>query len=168
MTASTGARSDAAPNGGPVLRVQRLGPHAQLPARQHTDDAGFDLVAAEPVELAPAGGRAVVGTGVAVELPPGWSGLVCPRSGLAARHGIGVVNGPGVIDEGYRGELRVVLVNHDPAEPFTIARGDRIAQLVLIPTFPGAVEEVAELASAGRSSAGFGSTGGFGTSVGAH
>lgn len=144
------------------LRVQRLRDDATLPARQHPGDAGLDLVATEGAELAAGGGRATVGTGIAVEVPGGWVGLVCPRSGLAARHGIGVVNGPGVIDAGYRGEVRVVLHNSDPVEAFSIAPGDRIAQLVLTPALLVSVEEVDELAPAGRDAAGFGSTGGFG------
>jgi dUTP pyrophosphatase len=146
----------------PRLRVRRLHPEAVLPTRAHEHDAGLDLVATEHAQLAPGGGRATIGTGIAVEVPQGWAGLVCPRSGLAARHGIGVVNGPGVIDAGYRGEVRVVLCNSDPSEPFEVAPGDRIAQLVLTPVLTGAVEEVDQLAPAARSAAGFGSTGGFG------
>lgn len=144
------------------LRVRRLHPDAVLPSRAHAGDAGLDLVATEAVTLAPGGGRATVGTGIAVEVPEGWTGLVCPRSGLAARHGIGVVNGPGVIDAGYRGEVRVVLHNTDPTEPFDIAPGDRIAQLVLTPVLLADVVEVGELATASRDAGGFGSTGGFG------
>lgn len=144
------------------LRVRRLHEDAVLPARQHAGDAGLDLVAVEGARLAPGGGRATIGTGIAVEVPEGWAGLVCPRSGLAARHGIGVVNGPGVIDAGYRGEVRVVLVNGDPSEPFEVAPGDRIAQLVLTPVLLAEVVEVEELAAASRSADGFGSTGGFG------
>lgn len=144
------------------LRVRRLHPDAVLPTRAHPGDAGLDLVASEAATLEPRGGRAVVGTGIAVEVPDGWAGLVCPRSGLAARHGIGVVNGPGVIDAGYRGEVRVVLHNTDPHEAFEIAPGDRIAQLVLTPVLLGDVMEVSELAAAARDASGFGSTGGFG------
>lgn len=144
------------------LRVRRLVDAAVLPTRAHPGDAGLDLVAVEPATLAPGGGRATVGTGIAVEVPEGWAGLVCPRSGLAARHGIGVVNGPGVIDAGYRGEVRVVLSNSDPVEAFTIAPGDRIAQLVLTPVSLAPVVEVEELALATRNAGGFGSTGGFG------
>jgi len=145
-----------------TLRVRRLHDRATLPVRQHAGDAGLDLLAIEAAVLAPGGGRATIGTGIAIEGPEGWVGLVCPRSGLAARHCIGVVNGPGVIDAGYRGELRVVLYNSDPVEPFTVAPGDRIAQLVLTPALLVDVEEVDELAPAGRDAAGFGSTGGFG------
>ena len=144
------------------LRVRRLDEAAVLPTRAHPADAGLDLVAVESATLAPGGGRATVGTGIAIEVPEGWAGLVCPRSGLAARHGIGVVNGPGVIDAGYRGEVRVVLSNSDPVEPFTVAPGDRIAQLVLTPVSLAPVVEVDELAIATRDAAGFGSTGGFG------
>ena len=146
----------------PPLRIQRLHADAVLPARQHPGDAGLDLVAVEAATLAPGGGRATIGTGIAVEIPEGWAGLVCPRSGLAAKHGIGVVNGPGVIDSGYRGEIRVVLHNTDPAEPFSIEPGDRIAQLLLTPVLIAAVEETRELSDARRATAGFGSTGGFG------
>jgi dUTP pyrophosphatase len=144
------------------LRVRRLHPDAVLPNRAHPADAGLDMVSVEHVTLAPGGGRAMVGTGIAVEIPEGWAGLVCPRSGLATKHGISVVNGPGVVDAGYRGELRVVLLNTDPTEPFEIAPGDRIAQLVLTPVLLADVVEVQELAVATRGDAGFGSTGGFG------
>lgn len=145
-----------------MLRVRRLRDDAVLPERQHPDDAGLDLVSVDDATLAPAGGRAVVGTGVAIEVPEGWAGLVCRRSGLAARHGVTVLGGPGVIDSGYRGELRVVLLNTDPTEPFAIRAGDRVAQLLLTPVLLGDVVEVAELSSATRDASGFGSTGGFG------
>ncbi|MCW2921968.1 MAG: deoxyuridine 5-triphosphate nucleotidohydrolase Dut [Thermoleophilia bacterium] len=144
------------------LRMRRLHPDAVLPSRAHPADAGLDLVAVEHATLAPGGGRALVGTGISVEIPEGYAGLVCPRSGLAITHGISVVNGPGVIDAGYRGELRVVLLNTDPTEAFEIAPGDRIAQLVLTPVLLAQVAEVEELAAASRGDAGFGSTGGFG------
>lgn len=144
------------------LRIRRLRPDARLPERQHDGDAGLDLFACEPVVLEPGGGRAIVGTGIAVEVPEGWTALVCPRSGLAARHGVGVLNAPGIIDAGYRGELRVVLYNADPSEPFEVAAGDRVAQLVLAGVALPAVVEVSELTSAARGAAGFGSTGGFG------
>lgn len=145
-----------------ILRVERLHTDAVLPRRAHEFDAGLDLVSRDQVTLQANGGRAVVGTGIAVEIPQGCVGLVCPRSGLAAKHGIGVVNAPGVIDAGYRGEVRVVLVNHDPSQEFSISPGDRIAQLVVSPVDLGQVVEVEELPSAARGSAGFGSTGGFG------
>jgi len=141
----------------------RLCEQAELPSRAHEGDAGLDLVAVEGAHLAPGGGRATIGTGVAVEVPEGWAGLVCPRSGLAARHGVTVVNGPGIVDSGYRGELRVVLCNTDPHEPFEVRAGDRIAQLMLTPVSLAAVVEVEELAAGTiRSEAGFGSSGGFG------
>lgn len=145
-----------------TLRVRRLHPDAVVPERQHPGDAGLDLVAVEGATLAPGGGRATVATGIAVEIPDGWTGLVCPRSGLAARHGIGVVNGPGVIDSGYRGEVRVVLCNSDPSSEYEVAAGDRIAQLVIVPVLHGRVEEARELSPAARDADGFGSTGGFG------
>jgi dUTP pyrophosphatase len=140
------------------LPVQRLDPRAQLPVRAHPGDAGLDLCSIEAVMLKP-GERASVGTGLAIALPEGWGALVVPRSGLAARHGIGVVNGPGLIDAGYRGELRVLLINHDPTDAFHVEIGDRIAQLVLIPVPDAAVAEVAELPGSTRGDGGFGSTG---------
>lgn len=145
-----------------TLRVRRLCDDAVLPARQHPGDAGLDLVAVDAAVLPAGGGRATIGTGIAVEVPTGWAGLVCPRSGIAARHGISVVNAPGVIDAGYRGELRVVLCNTDAHEPFEVAPGDRIAQLLLTPVLLAAVEESQELTAAARAADGFGSTGGFG------
>ena len=144
-----------------TLRVQRLHEDAVIPTRAHPGDAGIDLVAVEAATLRAGGGRAMVGTGIAVEVPDGWAGLVCPRSGLAAKHGIGVVNGPGIVDAGYRGEVRVVLYNSDPDTDFEIAAGDRIAQLVLTPVSLAQVEEVSELSDASRGAAGFGSSGGF-------
>jgi dUTP pyrophosphatase len=132
-----------------------------MPSRAHAGDAGLDLVSVDRCVLEP-GARAMVGTGIAIAVPPGWAGLVCPRSGLAARHGIGVVNSPGVIDAGYRGEVRVVLHNTDPIESFEVVPGDRIAQLVLTPVLLAEVEETHELSVAGRDAGGFGSTGGFG------
>jgi len=146
----------------PPIRVQLLHEDAVLPTRAHPGDAGLDLVATESATLAPGGGRATIGTGIAIEVPDGWAGLVCPRSGLAAKHGIGVVNGPGVIDAGYRGEVRVVLHNTDPTHAFTIEPGDRIAQLLLTPVLVASVEAVDELTDATRATAGFGSSGGFG------
>ncbi|MCW2949466.1 MAG: deoxyuridine 5-triphosphate nucleotidohydrolase Dut [Thermoleophilia bacterium] len=151
-----------------TLRVQRLHPDAVIPSRSHPGDAGIDLVAIEAATLRPGGGRAVIGTGIAVEIPEGWAGLVCPRSGLAAKHGIGVVNGPGVVDAGYRGEVRVVLANSDPETPFDVAPGDRIAQLLLVPVSLAKVELVDELSDASRGSDGFGSTGGFAATSAAH
>jgi dUTP pyrophosphatase len=140
------------------LRVRRLDPRAVLPTRAHPGDAGLDLCALEGGTLAP-GQRAGVGTGIAVEIPQGQGGLVLPRSGLAARHGISLVNAPGLIDAGYRGELRVLLLNTDPAESFSWTPGDRIAQLVLIEVCLGGVTEVAELEESVRGAGGFGSSG---------
>ncbi len=145
----------------PPLRVRRLNASAILPVRAHLHDAGLDLHASEAVRLAP-GSRASVGTGVAVEIPAGHAGLVLPRSGLAARHGITLVNAPGLIDAGYRGELRVLLLNTDREEEFLIAPGDRIAQLVLTAITTAAVVEVEELEESERGTGGFGSSGGFG------
>ncbi len=140
------------------LRVRRLDDRALLPTRAHADDAGLDLYALEPVELW-AGARAAVRTGIAVEIPPGQAGLVLPRSGLAERHGIALVNAPGLIDPGYRGELRILLLNTDPDHPFTVRAGDRIAQLVLVRIETPDVVEVPELTRSERGAEGFGSSG---------
>jgi dUTP pyrophosphatase len=140
------------------LRVRRLDPAAQLPTRAHGGDAGLDLYALDGATLAP-GERVSLGTGIAVEIPDGRAGLVLPRSGLAERHGIALVNAPGLIDSGYRGEVRVLLLNTDRAEACEIRRGDRIAQLVLVAIeAPGAVW-VDELELSERGSGGFGSSG---------
>jgi dUTP pyrophosphatase len=143
-----------------VLRVLRLDPRATLPTRAYGHDAGLDLYALEPVVLDP-GARASVRTGVAVEIPEGQAGLVLPRSGLAARHGIALVNAPGLIDAGYRGELQVLLLNTDRGEPCSLSAGDRIAQLVLVAVETPAVLEVSELSASERGVGGFGSSGGF-------
>jgi dUTP pyrophosphatase len=140
------------------LRVQRLDPRAVLPTRAHPGDAGLDLCALDGGTLAP-GERAGVGTGIAVEIPHGQGALVLPRSGLAARHGIALVNAPGLIDAGYRGELRVLLLNTGRAESFTWSAGDRIAQLVLVAVVLGEVTEVSELEGSVRGAGGFGSSG---------
>ena len=140
------------------LRVQRLHPAARLPVRAHGDDAGYDLCAVRAATLAP-GERAMVGTGIAIELPAGHAGLVLPRSGLAARHGIAIVNAPGLIDAGYRGELKVLLLNTDRTETFTIATGDRIAQLVLVAVTTPRIVEADALAATARGEGGFGSSG---------
>lgn len=142
----------------PCLRVRRLDPGLPLPSYAHPGDAGLDLRAREDVTLEP-GQRAVVPTGVAIVLPPGCVGLVHPRSGLAARHGIALVNAPGTVDAGYRGEIKVILVNLDPTHPVRLARGDRIAQLVIQRVETVSVHEVAELDSTSRGDGGFGSTG---------
>lgn len=140
------------------LRVQRLHPDARLPARAHDDDAGYDLCALEAVTLAP-GARAMVRTGVAIELAPGHAGLVVPRSGLAARHGISIVNAPGLIDSGYRGELQVLLLNTDREAPFEIAAGDRIAQLVIVAVATPQIAAAGALTETPRGEGGFGSSG---------
>ncbi len=140
------------------LRVHRLRPDASLPRRAHPDDAGWDLSAVEPATLAP-GERALVPTGLAIALPAGTGGLILPRSGLARDHGIGVVNAPGLIDAGYRGEIGVLLINHDPERPFTVEPGMRIAQLVVVETPPYDLIEVDDLPSSTRAQDGFGSTG---------
>lgn len=128
--------------------------------RAHADDAGLDLASAIDYELAP-GERALIPTGVRIALPPATVGFVCPRSGLAAKHGITIVNGPGVVDEGYRGELKVALLNTDRTETLRIARGDRIAQMVIVPIVRPTIVEVQSLDPAERGEAGFGSSGGF-------
>jgi dUTP pyrophosphatase len=142
------------------LAVRRLHPAAVLPTRAHSSDAGFDLHAVEAATLGP-GRREMVPTGIAIALPEGHAGLVLPRSGLAARHGIALVNAPGLIDEGYRGELRVLLLNTDRTEPFAIAPGDRIAQLVLVRVSVIDAVEVQALDATERGDGGFGSSGGF-------
>jgi dUTP pyrophosphatase len=140
------------------LRVQRLHPAARLPARAHGDDAGYDLCAIEAATLQP-GRRAIVRTGIAVELAPGHAGLVLPRSGLAARHGIAIVNAPGLIDAGYRGELKVLLLNTDRDEAFEVTPGARIAQLVVVAVATPSIVEADTLAATARGEGGFGSSG---------
>ena len=141
-----------------TLQVRRLDDRARLPTRAYPGDAGLDLYALDDGVLGP-GERASIRTGIAVEIPDGQAGLVLPRSGLAARHGISIVNAPGLIDSGYRGEVRVLLLNTDRSKAFTITVGDRIAQLVLVRVETPAVEEVDELALSERSAGGFGSSG---------
>lgn len=130
-----------------------------MPAYAHPDDAGADLVTTSDVQLAP-GERAMVGTGIAIALPPGYAGFVHPRSGLAARAGLSLVNTPGTIDAGYRGEIRVCLVNHDQVHPIELTAGDRIAQLIVQRVEHAEFVETGELADSRRGSAGYGSTGG--------
>jgi dUTP pyrophosphatase len=141
------------------VAVRWLDPDLPLPAYAHPGDAGADLVAAEDVELPP-GGRASVRTGIAIALPEGYVGLVHPRSGLAARLGVTVLNAPGTVDAGYRGEILVNLVNHDRSNPAAIARGDRIAQLVVQRVERAAFHVVDELPTSPRGTGGHGSTGG--------
>ena len=140
------------------LAIRRLSSRACLPTRAHDGDAGFDLYALEGGTI-PAGERAAVPTGIAVELPERHAGLVLPRSGLAARHGISLVNAPGLIDQGYRGEVRVLLVNTDAREDFSFEAGDRIAQLLVVRVEAPDIVEVDELAETKRGEGGFGSTG---------
>ncbi|OFE14491.1 deoxyuridine 5'-triphosphate nucleotidohydrolase [Humibacillus sp. DSM 29435] len=143
------------------VSVVRLDRGLPLPVYARPGDAGLDLLARDGLTLGP-GERALVPTGVAIAIPPGCAGFVHPRSGLAARHGIGIVNAPGTIDSGYRGEILVNLVNLDPAESFVVARGDRIAQLVVQRVETVALLEVDSLDSTPRGDTGHGSTGGFG------
>lgn len=141
--------------------VVRLDPDLPLPGYAHPGDAGMDLYARDDVRLE-AGHRALVATGLAVELPAGWVGLVHPRSGLAARHGITVLNAPGTVDAGYRGEIKVNLVNLDPHTAFDIRRGDRIAQLLIAPVATARLVPVDALSDSSRGHTGHGDSGGFG------
>jgi len=140
------------------LRVTKLRDDAVLPSRAHDGDAGLDLTACESVTIG-AGKRATVGTGLAVEIPEGHAGLVTPRSGLALRHGLSIVNAPGVIDAGYRGEVRVILLNTDREQAFTVEPGMRIAQLLVVPALVVDVVEVGDLTGTVRGESGFGSSG---------
>jgi dUTP pyrophosphatase len=146
-----------------MLRVPLHQLHEGLPAPSYAreGDAGADLIATTEVVLPCRGGRAVVPTGVAVAIPAGYAGLVVPRSGLAARHGLTCLNAPGLIDSGFRGELKVILVNHDPEHDYTVRRGDRVAQLVVVKVEQAAFELVGEggLEDSQRGSGGFGHTG---------
>lgn len=139
------------------LPIKRLRKEAVVPERAYSGDAGLDLAACERIELAP-GERVLVGTGLAVAIPEGYAGFVQPRSGLAARHGLTVVNSPGLVDCGYRGELRVVLLNTDAVEPFVVEPGMRIAQLVVLPIPELELVEVDELPASERGVRGFGSS----------
>ena len=143
----------------PQVPVLRLDPDLPLPAYARAGDAGADLVAREGVVLEAGGGRAMVPAGVAVAIPEGYAGLVLPRSGLAARHGVTVVNAPGLVDAGYRGELNVVLMNTDRDTDYEVNRGDRIAQLVIVAVETVAFEVVDELPASERGSGGFGHSG---------
>ncbi|CAB4625996.1 unannotated protein [freshwater metagenome] len=148
----------------PVL-IQRLDPDLPLPTYEHPGDAAMDLRARVSVTLAP-GERMLVPTGIAIALPAGFAAYVHPRSGLALKRGLGMVNAPGVIDAGYRGEIGVILVNHDAHEPIVLERGDRIAQLVVAPVAQAQLTEVSELPQSHRGEGGFGSTGMGTTTVG--
>ena len=140
------------------LAVRLLNDAATMPTRAHDGDAGLDLYAAEPAILGP-GDRASIGTGIAIEIPAGHAGLVLPRSGLAARHGIALVNAPGLIDAGYRGEIRVLLLNTDGSEPFEVGVGDRVAQLAVTPFAAAVPFSVEALSASARGDGGFGSSG---------
>ncbi|HXL96274.1 MAG TPA: dUTP diphosphatase [Streptosporangiaceae bacterium] len=142
----------------PDVLIQRLDPGVPVPAYAHPGDAGADLAAAEDVELAP-GERALVRTGIAIALPAGYAAFVHPRSGLAAKHGVTIVNAPGTVDAGYRGEIKVTLLNTDREHPVSFRRGDRIAQLVIQRVARPVFHEVDELPGSARGEGGFGSTG---------
>lgn len=145
------------------IQVLRLDADLPLPSYAHPGDAGADLLTTVDVLLAP-GERALVPTGVAIALPDGFVALVHPRSGLAARHGLSIVNTPGTVDAGYRGEIKVLLINHDPVEPIELRRGDRIAQLVIQRFERARFVAVDQLPGSSRGDGGYGSTGGFGSS----
>jgi dUTP pyrophosphatase len=151
------------PGHGPVeILIQRLDPDLPLPTYAHPGDAGADLTTAVDIELAP-GERALVPTGIAVALPEGYAAFVHPRSGLAVRAGVGVVNAPGTVDAGFRGEIKVLLINHDTTEAVRLRRGDRVAQLVIQRVEKALFHEVQLLPGSARGEGGYGSTGGFGS-----
>jgi dUTP pyrophosphatase len=156
--------SPAAPDGelrgpgGVTVPVKLLAPGASLPTRAYDHDAAYDLCAAEDLSLEPLA-RAVVGTGIALGLPPGLAALTLPRSGLAARHGISIVNAPGLIDPGYRGEVRIIILNTDTVEPFSVHTGDRIAQLLFLPLTDVSLVAADDLEDTHRGTRGFGSSG---------
>ncbi|GGO70866.1 dUTP diphosphatase [Nonomuraea cavernae] len=155
----TGSPSvDPPAEGTTEVLLHRLDAELPVPSYAHPGDAGADLYSAEDVELSP-GERAVVGTGIAIALPEGYAAFVHPRSGLAARHGVTMVNAPGTVDAGYRGEIKVTLINTDAKEPFRLRRGDRVAQLVLQRVERAAFREVGDLPRSARGAGGFGSTG---------
>jgi dUTP pyrophosphatase len=157
------ASSDLGPGPDLQVLVQRLDADLPAPAYAHPGDAGADLVTTVDLTLAP-GERAMVPTGIAIALPEGYVALVHPRSGLAAKHGLSIVNTPGTVDAGYRGEIKVMLINHDPREPIELRRGDRVAQLVIQRVERARFTEVGELPASVRGDGGYGSTGGFGPS----
>jgi dUTP pyrophosphatase len=140
------------------LAIKRIDPELPVPAYAHVGDAGLDLRSAIDITIAP-GARALIPTGIAVAVPEGCAGFVLPRSGLAIRHGLGVLNSPGLIDSAYRGEIKAILVNHDPESPIVIARGDKIVQLVIQRVENCQIDVVAELDETVRGEGGFGSTG---------
>ena len=142
-----------------AIPVQRLDSDLALPSYAKPGDAGADLVANEDVTLAPGGGRTLVGTGIAIAIPRGYAGFVQPRSGLALRHGVTCLNTPGLIDSGYRDELKVLLINTDPSEPYEVQRGDRIAQLVIQSVEEVIWEEAEQLDETERGQGGFGHSG---------
>lgn len=144
--------------------ITRMDPDLPLPSYGHPGDAGLDLVSRGDHVIAP-GERALVATGIAIALPPGYVAFVHPRSGLALKHGVGLVNGPGTVDAGYRGEISVILINHDPHIEFRISRGDRIAQLVVQQVAHARLVEVSALPGSHRGIGGFGSTGGHAGTV---
>ena len=154
---------DVSPTPDLEILVRRLDPELPLPSYAHPGDAGADLLTTVDVTLAP-GERAMVPTGIAIALPEGYVALVHPRSGLAAKHGLSIVNTPGTVDAGYRGEIKVMLINLDPREPIELRRGDRIAQLVVQRVERAGFTEVGELPESVRGDGGYGSTGGFGPS----
>lgn len=157
MTGTDPAATGDQPGTTEIL-IQRLDPGLPVPGYAHPGDAGADLHAAEDVELLP-GERTVVGTGLAIALPDGYAAFVHPRSGLAARHGVTLVNAPGTVDAGYRGEIKVTVINTDAKEPFRIRRGDRVAQLVVQRVERAVFREVERLPGSTRGAGGFGSTG---------
>jgi dUTP pyrophosphatase len=141
------------------IAIRRLDPDLPLPQRQHSGDAGYDLYARDAAKLEARGGRALVATGIAIAIPPGYAGFVQPRSGLALRHGVTCLNTPGLIDAGYRDEIRVLLVNTDPDDAFEVRRGERIAQLVIQRVENVEWNEVESLDDSARGFSGWGSTG---------
>ncbi len=141
------------------IPLKRLDPELELPSHASVGDAGIDLRAAESLTLAAGGARALVATGFAIAIPVGYAGFVQPRSGLALKHGVTVLNTPGLIDSGYRGELKVLLINTDPTAAFEVVRGERVAQLVIQPYATVEFVEVDELDDSERGVGGFGSTG---------
>jgi dUTP pyrophosphatase len=159
MASMTGPRESHEPSEVADVLIQRLDPGLPLPSYAHPGDAGCDLYAAQDVDLGP-GERALVPTGLAIALPAGYAAFVHPRSGLAARHGVTIVNAPGTVDAGYRGEIKVTLLNTDHQTPVSFRRGDRIAQLVIQQVTPVRFHEVDQLPGSARGEGGFGSTGG--------